>query len=416
MTSSSTRAARRSGRLSRTLEFVWLTASTGAFQATRLGTGLIAAAFIAPEQYAQWGLVLAVLGYSVYMNGGIASGLNRELPRFLGEGDDERATRFEAAGSAGSMVAAGVAVIPVGAIGFAVGFEGPVVILTALAAGAQQIYLLVQAVLRSRLRFNMASTQQAVLAVVFPVVGLPLAAVSGVAGLVLAQFVAFGVGALFGGRLVLQIPRLMMPELRHLAAIGIPIMVGGLIFAILTTMDRWAVLVLLGEAATGLYTLAALLSSSALLVSLVLAQQTYPRMAHALGAGEEPREIFSVAFRQSATVVALVAPISAALIVLAPALIQTLLPEYTESIPALQVLALGILPLVGASGFTNYLVVMNRTSLYLRLLIACLIIECVLAILLAPMGLTGIAAAASAAYAAVCGGAAVVARAVSRAQ
>ena len=396
------KAASRGYRERRRLvvEFVLLAGSTALFQATRLGAGIAGAALLTPAEYAEWGLTLAILGYSVYANFGLASGLNRELPRVLGRGDVDGAEAIERAGRAGSLITAMTTVALIVAAGWGAGLSAGMIVATAAAAGTQQIYLFSQAVLRSRLRFNRASLQQAVLAAVFPLVSLALIGWLGVMALAVGQTAAYAVGAVFAGRSLWRAPLGLMPDgIRRLMRIGIPIMGAGLGFALLTTLDRWIVHILLGDTATGRYTIAALLSSSALLVSMVVAQQFYPRMAYAVGRGADAKSLVGMASTQSAVVIGLIVPVSVFLVIAVPSAIERHLPAYEAAIPTLQVLAIGFIPLVAASGFSNYLVVVGRSGMYLVAICGALAVELVVAIQLVPLGMLGVATAALAAYA-----------------
>lgn len=399
MTSTKSRSSTLSSERRRlTVEFLWLAGSTAAFQASRILTGVVAAGALPPAEFAEWGIALAILAYSVYFNLGVASGMNRELPQSIGAGDAARSERIAAAGLVGTVAACVFASVAVASIALLASLDLLVVGILAASAGVQQFYLHAQTMLRSRLRFNRASLQQTVLAVAFPSVALPLLPLMGIAALVVAQLVSFAVGATFSDRWRLRWSPPLARELRRLVLVGLPIMVAGLLFAVLTTLDRWAVLVLLGDEATGLYTLAALLSSSALLVSLVLAQQFYPRMAHAIGRGEPSSSVFSMAFRQGVIATAIVAPVCAALVIGAPLVIDEVLPAYAASVPALQVLSIGFILLVASSGFGNYLVVMRQPMAYVATLICAAVIEMLVAVLLQDFGLIGIATAAAAAY------------------
>ncbi len=272
--------------------------------------------------------------------------------------------------------------------------------LTALAAGAQQYYLFTQTVLRSRLRFNRASLQQAVLAISFPAVAALLLPALGVAALIVAQLTTFLVGAAFAGRGVFGLrPRFVREEIAAIVRVGMPIMAAGLAFAVLTTADRWLTLFLLGDAATGQYTFATLVAGSALLVSLVLAQQQYPRMAMALGRGEGSTRVLAMAMRQSLIAAALVAPLTLAFVLVGPAAIEAWLPDYGAAADALPLLAVGFLLLVAASGFTNFLVVIGRARLYLGILVLALVLNVGIAVMLAGLGIAGMAVAAGSAYA-----------------
>jgi O-antigen/teichoic acid export membrane protein len=376
-----------------------LAGSTTAFQASRLGTSLVAAVLLPPDRYAEWGIALALLAYSVYFNLGLTSGLNRELPRLLGKGEVGEARALEQSALSGAGLTAFLSWPFVAVLAVAGGLSPAMVVTIAVAAGAQQFYLFSQTSLRARLSFNRASLQQATLAVVFPAVAIPAVQVFGVAGLAIAQAMAFGVGAAFAGRTLWQ-PEWsdLRRQIGRLCTVGLPIMIGGLVFALLTTLDRWLVLVYLGDEATGQYTLAVLLSSAALLFSMVLAQQFYPRMALALGRGASPTQLLRMGLTQTAVSAAIVVPLVGALVLAAPELGRRM-PDYAQSVDALRVLALGFVPLVASSGASNFLVVMGHPRRYLVVLVGAIATESIVAVQLVGMGLLGIAVAAASAYA-----------------
>jgi O-antigen/teichoic acid export membrane protein len=152
-------------------------------------------------------------------------------------------------------------------------------------------------------------------------------------------------------------------------------MLAGLGYALLTTLDRWIVALALGPVELGHYTLAALLSSGGLLISSVIAQQFYPRMAMQYGRTGSRRSLFPIALHQCLWIVGAVTPISALVVLLAPVLIPAYLPAYLSSVTAIQILAIGVVPLVAASGFTNLLVTIGRAGVYLMLQVFALIFE-----------------------------------------
>ena len=386
-------------------EFALLAGSTVLFQGSRLGVGFIAAAVLTPAQYGAWGLVLALLSYGVYANLGILSGANREIPRLLGSGAASEAKRVEDAAFGATLVASAfILILGLPAV-FAIPGRGvDVRVLAVTAVALQQLYLFYQTSLRSRLEFNRASLQQALLAAAFPLASVPILWLIGVAALVVGQGVAFATGAVLvwaAWRRRLR-PSFDAAAIRHLVAVGMPIMVAGVVYAILTTADRWLTLWLLGDAALGAYTLATLISSALLLLALVVAQQLYPRMAMRFGANGTAAAVWPMARQQGVLVLALLLPAVVLIVALTPLAITTWLPSYREAIPAVMMLPFGFLILAAGSGFMNLLVTVGRSGTYLVCLLIGLIVEVLAAALLAPngIGLTGIALAASSGFAA----------------
>ncbi|HWO88405.1 MAG TPA: oligosaccharide flippase family protein [Gemmatimonadales bacterium] len=375
-------------------EFVLLAASTGLYQVSRLSVGLLAAASLEPSEYGAWGVVLALLAYGTYANFGILSGANREIPRLIGAGQEEHASRIEEAAFAGTI---GLALaMAVGGTGIALVTADPyLTLLVALVLAGQQLYLFGQTTLRARLRFDRASVQQACIALAFPVFSLPLLGILGVAALVVGQLVAFVVGAVLSLLLWQRQlrPRIDVNVTARLVRDGAPIMLAGALFSVLTTLDRWLTLGLVGEEALGFYTVAALVSSAILLAVNIGAQQLYPRMLVRHGAGTPPGELRSMALRHGGFMAAAVLLPVAAIIIVAPLVIELWLPAYRGAIPIVMVLPLGYLALAASSGFTNLLVTIGRARLYAACLAVALVAELVAAWALLSLGLGTLAVA-----------------------
>jgi O-antigen/teichoic acid export membrane protein len=272
----------------------------------------------------------------------------------------------------------------------------------AVAVALQQLYVHLQASLRARLRFNMASAQQLLIAVVFPVVTIAVIGVLGVSALVVAQAAAVGTAILFV-RLSTRSPfkpRLDLATTRQLVRSGLPIMLAGLAFSGLTTMDRWLVAGLIGEDALGHYTLAVMLTGSIFLLSTIVSQQFYPRMAMQIGAGATGPAVFRIGLRQAAVAVTIMLPVIAVLFVAAAPVVGALFPGYGSSIPALRILLVGGLAVPPCAAMGNILVALGYSRRYLGLILGAAVLQFGSAIWLAGagLGLAGIAAAAAASY------------------
>ena len=404
----------RSSRRALTREFLFFSGSSAAFQSSRLLVQLLAAAVLAPADFAIWGIVVVILSYTTYANLGVLSGANRRIPLLLGSGGATEAVRIEtvaltgvlATGAAGGVLAlAGGAVLggPWLAVGAMLG----------LAVLAQQAYLFYQVSLRGRLDFDLASGQQLVLAVLFGVVGAGAVLIAGVAGLVFAQALAYGLGA----AVALTRRRHLRPArdrrlTRSLMVEGAPIMLSGLVLAAATSVDRWVLAGAGDRTALGQYSLAATISGSLLFISLVVAQQSYPRMAMRHGAGASGPDLTGMATRQGMLAVGLMAPVAAILILGAPIVIPLALPAYGPAVPALQLTAIAYLVLAAGSGSTNLLVSVGRAWWLLWIQALTAVVGAILAFsaLRLGFGLAGVAGAMVASFALLTGLATIAAR------
>lgn len=372
--------------------------SSIAYQASRFGVTLAAAALLEPAGFGTWGVVFTLLAYTVYGNLGILSGANRVIPIRLGQGRDEEALELERialGGAIGSGIVMLMAVLAVAVVANAPQLE--IWVASAFAVGTQQLYLFAQVSLRARQRFDAASSQQLLLAVLFPALGVPLLIAAGTAGLAVAQATAYSAGAALlwvVWRRGLR-PRLSIAATLAVMRDGFPVMLSGLAYTAMTSMDRWVVLWLGGSAQLGQYALASIVSSSLMFISLVVAQQFYPQVARAYGAGMEHPGLVRLAIRQGATAVALSIPVGAITIVGAPYVIPALAPEYSASIPAIQLLVLAYLVLASSTGFSNLLVATGRAWLNVAIQLSAAALGTVLAIVAMQAGasLGGVAAA-----------------------
>jgi O-antigen/teichoic acid export membrane protein len=383
----------------RAVEFGWFAASTASFQATRLIAGLIAAAMLAPEDFAIWGIFLVALNYSNYLNLGLLSAANREIP--ILNGRKLEAVADEVEGYAHGAMVVLFALVGVSAVTAYALTGHPVVLVGGLAVAIQQLYLVHQVSLKARLRLNQASTSQAALAVTFPLASLPLLGTLGVTALLVGQALAYGASVAIGlAAWPPTSPRFSFRYSISLVVQGLPIMLGGLLFAVLSTLDRWFVLTFYGTAALGQYTLAALVSSVFLFVAVLVAQQSYPRLALGVGKGLPKSRLLAQARIQALLAVGLVAPISVAIVAAAPIVVPRLFPQYGSSVPSLQILAGGMLTLTAATAYTNLLVAVGRAWLYLGLVMASILVQAVVAFASVALGgmSTGIAVAAAASY------------------
>jgi O-antigen/teichoic acid export membrane protein len=137
-----------------------------------------------------------------------------------------------------------------------------------------------------------------------------------------------------------------------------------------------------------------------LFVAVLVAQQSYPRLALGVGKGLPKSRLLAQARIQALLAVGLVAPISVAIVAAAPIVVPRLFPQYGSSVPSLQILAGGMLTLTAATAYTNLLVAVGRAWLYLGLVMASILVQAVVAFASVALGgmSTGIAVAAAASY------------------
>lgn len=177
-------------------------------------------------------------------------------------------------------------------------------------------------------------------------------------------------------------------------------MLAGLAFSALTTTDRWIVAALLPPDELGYYSLGALVSSGLILVSVVVGQQFYPRMAMRFGESRSPAPLLRLALQQSGIALGMTAPLVLIICAIAQFAVPLMAPDYSPAIILIQVLSLAMLPLAAATGYTNVLVSVGSAPAYLALLVAAMAFQLVLGLsaALTGAGTVGVAIAAIASY------------------
>lgn len=318
--------------------------------------------------------------YTTHANLGVLSAANRDIPILLGAERADDAERVEGLALGGSLVAGVVAAVLAGAAALAAGGGWTAIALPLAAAVlAQQVYLAFQVSLRARLDFFVAGAQQSGLAVAVLLGGTALVLAAGLVGLTWAQALAFA----FGVAIVLPVRRMARARLdpsglAGLVRIGAPIMLSGLAYVGATTIDRWVVAAAGDADDLGAYALASTLAAGLLFLSLLVAQQAYPRMAMAYGAGASPGAMRRIALLQGGIAAAVVAIPALVLTLGAPLVVPWLLPAYEAAIGPLQVLSLAYLVLAAGSGFSNLLVTVGRAWSLLLIQLTTMVLGAVL--------------------------------------
>lgn len=209
-------------------------------------------------------------------------------------------------------------------------------------------------------------------------------------------------GIALGAGLVFQPPNLggaTQLMWKRLFGVGFPIMLGGAVFSIFVTSDRWIATTLPGAAAAASYALASLVGSATVMLPTVISQQTYPRMAIAYGERHDGPEVLGMARRQNRTAFAMTAPLALLVGGAAALLIPRFLPQYTESVVPIGVIVMGLAALAAFTGYGNYLIVIGAQWAYLRSQLAGLAVAVVTATIGGTViGLNGVALGIAAGY------------------
>lgn len=387
-------------------EFVLYASSTVLMQASKFGTNLFVAALIGPTSQGWWNSLQPFVIYSSLIQLGVLNGMNRQIPYYMGRGEEYRAERIRRV-SLGVVV---LTVIPPVFLALTIGGLIPdnpllsqAVMVMAVAILAQQWFLYKRMLLFSAIRFDLVSVQQVSLAVFYPLLCLLLAWQWGLPGFILAQglvnliLVAIISGiAPFGNRMSFD-----WRETRQLIGIGLPIMLGGFLYDLMGILDRWIILAFLGATEVGYYTLAILSLQVLTLLPNVVVSQFYPRMSRAYGESHSYRGVRHMLVRSAQAATVIIWPLSLAFILAVDPFVRHYMPDYVEGILAARIAIVGIAfsgPVVSSAG--NFLNAVGKGKLFMLIQGGVVIVEVLFmlgVLLLLDWGLAGVAAGVAAA-------------------
>lgn len=370
------------------------------YQGARFLAYLVAAKLLGPTVYGLWnGLLLLLTNGIYYGHLGVLNAMNREIPLSHGRGDETGIqpvvdVSFTMALLCSSLLAVACLLAsfsasdPTNALGLRL--LAPLVVL-------EQLQYFYELVLRSHGLFRAVAVQQVLLAGLLLSVVLGLTWLAGFSGFLWGHIIVFFVVVVF---LTWKSP--VRPRLRFdrrqvvsLARIGFPIMVAGLAYGMLTSLDRLMVLSFLGKTQLGYYSLAFMAYGTMMLIPRSVSLMVYPRMAREYGRTGDPRALKSLVYRPLALLVVVMVPALAAVYLLGPWFIERFLPRYVPGIPAFRLTLLGVFFLSFVGGFGNLLTIVDRQKLYLGIQVFALGLNFVLNLLVleAGWGIVGVAGA-----------------------
>ncbi|NJM05044.1 oligosaccharide flippase family protein [Candidatus Gracilibacteria bacterium] len=365
-------------------EFVFFATSTLLYQGSRLVVSLIVAAWIGPELFGTWNVFNLVLIYGAITLLGVPNGMNRQVPMLRGSGDNLGASHIADTSFWFSLVASVLsglllyALLPI----FGLISQNTSRLWYAILFTLWQFYQYQQMRLKSATRFQQMSAQQCIFALLLPLVVLPASWYGGLSGFIAGQAVTVLLICIY----IAHIDPPGYPTWDNLALsslinIGWSIMVAGLLYSVLTSIDRWIIVQALGTEVLGHYTLAIISTSSLQLFPAVISQQLYPRMAYQYGKSQSIKSLIPLIRQQTLVTAAISLPPLVCTAIILPYIANTWLIDYLPGVIPAQILLIGlaIMSLTGGAG--NFLNTVGLQRVYLTLQAMAIVVSIVLCFL-----------------------------------
>jgi O-antigen/teichoic acid export membrane protein len=386
-------------------EFFLFSLSTISFQASRFIVAMIVARWVGPVEYGIWNSLQPLIAYGIIFLCGIPNGMNREIPFLMGKRETVKAQKLINFSMFFVLFVSGlIAIITILTslvLDVPVNLKLPLCFVGILFL-PMNMYVLFQFLLKSRIQFQAMSSQQFLISFLYPVITLLCAFFYGISGFILGQALTTSIMVLIIYRIApfpIQM-ELSWNHFRQLSRIGMPLMGAGLLYILLTTVDRWVILGYLGVGQLGQYTVAILIFGILSIVPIVISQQMYPRMLYRYAETESFQAIVPMIAKQSLSAFSVTFPLIVVAYFGVPYFVSTFMPQYSQGIIPARILLIGMLFLPLTGGVANFLNTIEKQLYYMLVQAAAVIINFVMATLFVNfgLGLNGVAWAVSISY------------------
>lgn len=364
--------------------------------------GFAIARFLGPTHYGLWNGLQLILLYASYSQLGIVNALNRELPLRRGKGDFAQAEQVRSTTLGGVLVTALVASAAILAYStIATSRHSPLLILGLRFLGVlvvlQQIYSYSEICFRTNHEFGVVSKLRLYRTVLDVSLAVLLTYSLDLAGRLWAATLTFSVILIY---ILWQHPVPFKPafhpkEAAKLIAIGFPIMMVGLLYGLLQSIDRVMILAFLSPTHLGYYAIGLTAASVLGILPGVTGEILYPRFAERYGATNSPSELKEYVLTPTYLLAHLLPLFQGTIYLLIPYVILTALPKYALAIRPARILVMGSFFFAVAGFASDFLNTINKQAMNLMAQIASLAIaiSSTYAVLRLGWGIQGVAVA-----------------------
>lgn len=353
---------------------------------------------------ADFGLVSAVnlaVNYLLYLDLGASLGVQREVPMEVGRDRPEEADAWESAGLvvrvlSGTVGALLLAVYTVARWASLSSVYRWCLLIGCAVVSFQALTAFAQIVLQARRRFRTLAVLTISVAVANLVLGVAAGYVAGPAGVLAAQAFVLGAAAVVVVRSLVrpQLKVVTRKRLKQLLRIGGPLLVLQALGMNLVSIDQVLSGLLLGIDQLGLYTLAMFAGLILQLVALSIGQAVGPRLFNAYGRRHEIEDVRDLTWRPVWILSLILPPATAFLWLVAPLIIEWVLPAYVPVIGPMRINIVGVFFLAINYGVSTVLVAVQKHWVNIPIVSACLGLNIAIDLVLVnvyDLGLTGIA-------------------------
>jgi O-antigen/teichoic acid export membrane protein len=309
---------------------------------------IVFGARLGPEQMGYYSVATSIAAYGMFLQFGLMSGLNRELPIRLGARDYQIIANLVGETTVSVVSAQGAGFVVYLLVISLVRFENPSM-RTAFALGGllalstpliQMVYLRLRAS-QMIIGFSVLQATTALLIVLVGYFSIPPLGYRGpILTIALINIVGFGIVT----------ARFLEPvnyryfkrsDVVYLIRIGAPLMAAGVVTTLVMGMDRLFMIKYGTPTELGIYQIASMPITFGILLSAIISQYMGPKLLYGFGGDGDLRAVYRKAVGYSFGVAALMLSMSPFVTPVARFVFERWLPEYVEGLPIVRVLYVG---------------------------------------------------------------------------
>ncbi len=352
---------------------------------------LVIAVLFSPAQLGIWNLMGVIRGYGANAHLGLLDGMNKAIPFLHGQGKVEEIEAIKDNVFWLNMLLgafAGVAVCVASLMvtaRFALSLQ-----LTAMSVFLQMIFYYFYSLLRAYHRFELVSKGVALFSLLSTafIVALAFALPDRLAGALIGLAIAFFfANAYWFVKGKYRFPfRLSLGSIRKALALGMPLIVIGVLNIVFLSVDRWVITANLSVTILGYYALGFMAGHILGLVPGSVASVLYPRMLERFAISQNPKSLHSLLIGPLRALTAIMLVLVCGAVLGLPLLIQLFLPKYLHSIPIIQILVPGAFFVSIANVAGTYIIAIDRQKWLFVVLITSTMLSLLLDVVLVRVG------------------------------
>lgn len=297
------------------------------------------------------------------MQFGITNGVYRELPKAIGGGETEVADSIIITAER-SLFFIYLFYLPIFLIVYFI-YSFPITlehyILFSLLLVVNQFYNFQSVISHSFFQFKELTIQMIVLSLSYPTLAWLGAKYYNFSGFIISQIVVFFFASIYLRKIApkTSIHDYKINILARVIKTGIPVSIVGIVFSIVTSIDRWFIGYYLGGKVLGQYALAVFCVSSLSIITKMISPQFYPLMSYEFGRTGCIASIRNLVLKQFLVNIFVMMLVAVFFYLFIDILVVAFLPQYTPGLYAAKIIMPGVVCLACINPFSA---MMNSTG------------------------------------------------------